>query len=310
MPHVVLNPNARQLQRHPGLVRELSFLTRGRGRVWVTRNLDELAVAARSIARAPDRVALCGGDGTFMAGVTALVRATSGQVPPLALIPAGTVATVARQWGAAGELTASVDRFLRLGPVVPTEEHGTLRVSADGVARYGFTFGTGLVASFFRRYEAAGAGGLPAAALIFARVFFGSLVDDGYSRQILDPLPCRLHVEQETLEPRSYSLIVSSVLTSVGLGLKVTYRASEELERPHLVASSLPARRLGPQAFRVLRGRGLADDSGFDDLVKSFSVSFPAGESGPYVFDGDLFQARQIQVSAGPRIAVVTVPCP
>jgi diacylglycerol kinase (ATP) len=311
VPHVVLNPNARQLRRHPGLLRELTQLTRGRGQVWVTRDLGELEMVARRIAAVPgDRVALCGGDGTFMAGVTALARAGGGRVPPLALIPAGTVATVARQWGAAGELTATVDRFLRLGATPPADEHATLRIVADGVVRYGFTFGTGLVARFFERYEAGGSGGLPAAAVIFGRVFLGSFVDDPYSRAILDPIGCRLLVEQRPLEPRAYSLIVSSVLRSVGLGLRVTHRASEDLERPHLVASSLPARRLGPQALRVCRGRGLTGPGGVDALVRSFAVRFPTDQPGPYVFDGDLFQARQIQVSAGPRIAVVRVPCP
>ncbi len=309
MPHVLLNPNARQLRCNPGLLRELSVVSRGRGRVWVTRDLDELEVVARHIMGSrPDRVALCGGDGTFMAGLTALARAGSGRVPPLALIPAGTVATVARQWGAAGELTATVDRFLRLGSSTPTDEHATLRIIADGVDRYGFTFGTGLVARFFERYEAAGADGLAAAALIFARVFLGSYVNDACSRAILDPLPCHLLVEEHSLEAHAYSLIVSSVLRSVGLGLQVTQRASEDPDRPHLVASTLPARRLGPQAIRVMRGRGLV--GGVDELVRTFGVRFPAARQGPYVFDGDLFQAGQIQISAGPRIAVVRVPGP
>jgi diacylglycerol kinase (ATP) len=123
---------------------------------------------------------------------------------------------------------------------------------------------------------------------------------------VLDPLPCRLTVDGRTHAPQAYSLIVSSVLTTVGLGIRVTHRASEDPLRPHLVASSLPARKLGPQAPRALLGLPLRGLDGFDDLVRSFTVRF-AG-SGPYVFDGDLFQAHEIQVSAGPRIAVVRVP--
>jgi hypothetical protein len=272
--------------------------------VWVTSSLDELDALAPRIVGS-DRVALCGGDGTFMAGVTALARVSTGVLPPLALIPAGTVATVARHWGAAGELTAAVDRFLRLGVGVLTDEHATLRIEADGVVRHGFTFGTGLVARFFDRYDAGGAGGLPAADRIFARVFAGSLFGDAYASSVLDPLPCQLAVEGRTLVPKAYSLIVSSVLETVGLGIRVTHRASEDPLRPHLVASSLPARKLGPQAPRALMGLPLRGPGGFDDLVRSFTVRF-AG-SGPYVFDGDLFQAHEIQVSAGPRIAVVRV---
>ena len=107
-------------------------------------------------------------------------------------------------------------------------------------------------------------------------------------------------------QPPAYSLVIASVIRDVGLHLLVTYRGGEDPDRPHLVAAPLSPRELGPQAPRVFLGRALQGDGCFDGLVGSFSVRF-ATDSGPYVLDGDVFHAREVEVRAGPRIRVITV---
>jgi diacylglycerol kinase (ATP) len=307
---ILVNPHARRLRQAPGLIGRIRALANGRARVHVTRSLDELAGAAAAIAeRGSTRVILCGGDGTFMAGLTALDRACDGGVlPELVLAPAGTVATVARNFGHTSGVVATVERVL-MGPLPAAIERPTLRVSAEGrasVTHVGFMFGTGLVARFFDRYYEGGAAGYAGAARIVARVFAGSFVADAYSRSVLDPIPCTLSVENERLPARAYSLILASVVRDVGLHLHVTYRAAEDPDRPHLVASSLSPRRLGPQAPRVFLGRGLTGDGGYDGLVREFSVAFDGSAGGPYVLDGDIFHAREVGVRAGPRISVLS----
>jgi len=271
--------------------------------VTVTRSLDELEQAAEAMkSAAVERVVLCGGDGSFMAGLTALWQRGFDPLPEICLAPGGTVATVARNLGQRASLLQTVRRATAASDRLRHIEHPTLRVSeVNGATRIGFIVGTGLVARFFQRYYAAGAGGYAAAARIVARVFVGSFVSDAYSRSVLDPLGCTLSVEGRELAPRAYSLVVSSVVRDLGLHMWVTHRAAEDPERPHLVASPLPARALGPQAPRVLLGRRLRGEGCFDGLVREFSVRFPDGP-GPYVLDGDLFRAEQVDVSAGPKI--------
>lgn len=309
--HFVLNPHARRLARDPALIRRIEAMSGDRAQVWVTRSLDELARAARQVALdRPDVVVLCGGDGTFMAGVTALERAYGGAaLPALALAPAGTVATVARNWGTRAGVLDVAEHVLS-GRSLRAQERPTLWVREHGGAsRVGFTVGTGLVARFFDRYYAAGAGGTRTALAIVARIFTGSLIGDRYAKSVLEPLPCTLTADGHELSPRAFSLVVSSVLVDLGLHMRVTYRAGSDFERPHLVASALPTTQLGPQWPRVLRGLPLRGprSSCFDSLVTSFSVSFPEGQRGPYVLDGDVFHASAIQVSAGPRIRVLAV---
>jgi diacylglycerol kinase (ATP) len=301
---VIVNANAAAFADDPGLAGAVMRAASG-ARVHVTSSVGELASAARAAADGDaERVVLCGGDGSLMAGVTALAAAfEADRLPEVVPAPGGTVATVARNFGQRASLLETVRRAAG-GRELRSALRPTLRVvEPSGETRIGFIFGTGLVARFFDRYYATGAGGYSAAARIVARVFVGSFVADRYSRSVLDPLPCALEVEGRELPPRAYSLLVCSVVRDLGLHMHVTHRAGEDPARPHLVASPLEPRRLGPQVFRVLAGRRLRGAGNFDDLVAGFRVTFPA-PGGPYVFDGDLFHAASVDVAAGPRVRI------
>jgi diacylglycerol kinase (ATP) len=305
---IIVNPHARRFRVRPALVEELTALAGVRATVSVTPTLDELERVARAAReRGSERVVLCGGDGTFMAGLSALARVFGERaLPELVFAPAGTVATVARNWGHTRDLLETVKR-VSSDAALPSELRPTLRIrEPDANERLGFMFGSGLVARFFDRYYAAGAGGYPAAARIAARVFAGSFLGDAYSRSVLDPLPCVLSVDGRELEARAYSLVLASVVRDVGLHLWVCHRAGEDPERPHLVASALSPSKLGPQAPRVFLGKPLIGEGCFDGLVHELELRF-AAEVGPYVLDGDVFHAKTVVVSAGPRIRVVSV---
>jgi diacylglycerol kinase (ATP) len=303
---IVVNTGAHAFRRKPALADRVEALARGRASVRRTRSLAELEQAVSELGAA-DRVVLCGGDGTFMAGVSALAQSRGEQaLPELVLAPGGTVATVARNWGQRARLLETVRAALDPERQGSLQSRPTLRVrELNAVERIGFIFGTGLVAKFFERYYASGAGGSATAARIVARIFVGSFVGDAYSRGVLEPMPCTLSVDGRELAPRAYSLVVCSVVRDLGLHMLVTHRAGEDPSRPHLVASPLPTRALGPQAPRVLVGKPLAGEGNFDDLMGRFRLRFPDGE-GPYVLDGDVFRARQVDVSAGPPIRVRT----
>ncbi|XXY53781.1 diacylglycerol kinase family protein [Sorangium sp. So ce269] len=291
-----------------------------------TSSVAELAEVCDRIARrGTDLVAISGGDGSFMAGVTALARAFGERsLPPLALLPGGTVATVARNWGMSGDPAALLARIvrdhrdLRSGAAARgAVRRPTLRARAttrSGVEeRIGFIFGTGLVASFFDVYYERGGDGYSAAARIVARVFVESFYGGACARRVLDPLPCTIEVEGRQLAPRAWSLICSSVVRDLGIHMRVTYRAGEDLDRPHLVASALPPRGLGPRAPLVLAGRRIGGKDHFDDLVRDFTVRFGASagaaslDEGPYILDGDPLRASEIRISAGPSIDVLSL---
>ncbi len=307
---LVVNATARHLRDGSALREALVRAAAAAGaRVHETRSLAELDDVARAIAsRGTRAVVLAGGDGSHMAGASALARAFAGAPPPVALAPGGTVNTVARNLGMRGPTRAWAERVVveacRAAP--RTTEQPTLRVRDDaGGDRVGFIFGAGLVAAFFDEYYAGGGQGLLPAAGIAARVFAGSLVGSSLAARVLAPVACMLEVDGARRDGAAWSLVLASVLRDVGLHVRATYRAGEDPERFHVVASGLPPRGLALQFPRVLSGRAMAGEGRVDALARSLRVAFDAG--GAYVLDGDVMRAREVGIDVGPVLRVVSM---
>jgi len=321
---LVLNRRARHLAGDGPVRRALLDAARETGAcIHETHGIDELDAAARTMAaRGTSRVILAGGDGSYMAGVTALARAFSERpLPTITFAPGGTVSTVARNWCRSGNNgnkrnkgrgwgareAAAIVRAAR-EPSPSVESHPTLRVTDDrGGERVGFIFGAGLVASFFEEYNASPAPGYAAAAGIVARVFAQSFVGGALAHRVLDPVEATLTLDGEAQRPPAWSLVLASVVRDVGLHMWVTPRAGEALDAFHAVASPLGPRALGPQmplvlAGKRLRGRGHVDEPRARDL----SLRFRDDARGAYVLDGDLIHAREVRVRVGPVLRLAT----
>jgi diacylglycerol kinase family enzyme len=324
---VVVNRCARNLAHEGPLTRELTRPREG-VRVVETSSLDELDAAAReAVARSrserPYAVVLAGGDGSYMAGVTALVRAleargrTARELPPIALAPGGTVSTVARNWGLEGDRAAHAKRLLDAvvrGAVTATLRP-TLRVRDMQSTRIGFIFGAGLVARFFEVYEAEGARGYGGAASIVARIFAGSFAGGALARRVLEPVPMTIEVDGERAPFDRASLVAASVVRDLGLHMHLLHRAAEAMDRFHVVATPLGPARLGPQMPLVLAGRPLLGPR-VDALAASLAIAFPSpdggapsagrGADGAYVLDGELLRTDRVRVEPGPVLTILS----
>jgi hypothetical protein len=337
---VIVNANARRFVERPERLATIATLAAGRATVHVTRSRAELAAAAEACRdQGAEVVVLSGGDGTYGAGATALADAYGDRaLPLLALAPGGTVGTVPRTLGLAvgGDL---VEAFARLLHAAASGRHAiretpTLAVRADeGARRLAFIFGSGLVARFFALYDAkaaaqtagaedefggpSGGGGYGAAAKIVARVFLESFYGGVYARRVLDPIACTVFVDGVRLPWGGSTLVVASVIDDLGIGMRVTWRAGEDPQRPHVVVSGLAPRALGPRMPRVLRGRPIGDpgEPHFDGLVGHLRLEFPGGAhdagamapGGPFVVDGDVRRAYTVDVTAGPTVRLLRI---
>ncbi len=317
---LILNRHARHLRKDGPIRRALLDTARDVGAVvHETGELAELERAARTIAaRGSARIVLAGGDGSYMAGVTALVRAFGERpLPPIALAPGGTVGTVARNWGAArlGWGAKGAERILRRAAGAEHVEivrRPTLRVSDDeGRDHVGFMFGAGLVAGFFDEYYAAPVQGYGAAASIVARVFVQSFVGGPLAKRVLEPVAAKLTVDGFEAAPARWSLVLASVIRDVGLHMLVTPHAGATAGAFHAVASPLGPSALGPQLPRVLAGKRLQGAGHVDvpaarELVLRFAgaVAESAGRK-TYVLDGDVLRASEVRVRPGPAIDVL-----
>jgi diacylglycerol kinase (ATP) len=306
---VIVNRTARRLATDTPLRRALlSACERGGARVHETTTLPDLdRVAAELAARGAGAVVLAGGDGSHMAGVTALARVFGEALPPVALAPCGTVCTIARNFGTRGTARSWTERIVLAAcdGTANIEKKATLRVMDDaGGERVGFIFGAGLVARFFEVYYGSRRQGLGTAADIAARVFAGSFVGSPLARRVLDPTRCTAVVDGVPHGCHEWSLIVASVVRDVGLHLLATYRAGKALDRFHVVGSGVSPRALGPQLPRVFLGRPLRGEPRIDALAQSLRVRFEAPE-GSYVLDGDVFRASDARVEAGPVLPLL-----
>ncbi len=309
---VIANTNARAYRRNPSLLSGVHKITTGRANVHVTRHVEDLASICAGIAeRGSDLVVISGGDGSFMYGVTALARVFEPRkLPRIALLPTGTVATVARNFGLKGPPLELLKRLIHRPDDFETKRNMSLRVrqtlGAETTERIGFMFGTGLVAHFMDIYYADGALGYPGAARIATRVFLDSFYGGPYARRVLTPMPCTIESNGAQLGGDRWSLICAAAIRKLGIGMNITYRAGEDLERVHLIASQLPPYALGPQALPVLLGKPIGGAGHVDDLFTSFIVRF--APDGPYVLDGDALRASEVHVSAGPPLDLVALP--
>ncbi len=311
-PHLVVNLRAGRLGRDGPLLAALRRAGSDGCILHETGSLPELEAASQAIAEArPHTVLFAGGDGSAMAGLTALVDAYAAHdgapLPRVGLVPGGTVSTVARNYGFRGAPAAYAARLVACATddASPTVPAGTLRVVDDaGVARVGFIFGGGLVARFFELYEADGARGYAAAARIVARVFASSFVLGEAARRVLTPSPAKITLDGDEQPARAYSLVVAATVRDLGLGMRVTYRAGEDPARVHVVASPLGARALGPQMPLVLLGLRLLGRGHVDALARVTTIEL-AGAGAPFILDGDLFHAERVTIEPGPTLQLV-----
>jgi diacylglycerol kinase family enzyme len=304
---IVLNRQAGKLREAGALDQAIAAASdRDGARLHESRDLAELDRIARTIAARGTRlVILAGGDGSCMEGLTALARAFGqARLPTVAFAPAGTVCTIARNVGVHG--AAGAERLIRAAcdGGGRTVRWPTLRVRDDaGGDRIAFIFGAGLVHRFFELYDGSGRG-LAEAARIATQVFAGSIVGSSFARRVLDRVSSTVTVDGVTHPNASWSLLVASVLRDVGLHFLVTYRAGEERDRFHLVASGLSPRALGAQAPRVLAGKPLLGEPRIDELARSVRIVFEDPDAA-YVLDGDLVRARSVTVQVGPVVSLL-----
>jgi diacylglycerol kinase (ATP) len=304
---LVLNRVARHLKKDDGLAEVLAGAAREAGvTLHETRSVGDLARLAGDLAsRGTDAVVLAGGDGSYMAGTSALARAFGERLPPVAFAPGGTASTVLRNWGYEGPMHAYARRVVlaaaRGGGRITMRP--TLRVRDDaGRDALGFIFGAGLVASFFDAYYASPVQGYGGAAAIVARIFAGSFVGGELARRILEPVPMSLTVDGRECDKKAFSLVAASVVRNLGLHMMLLYRAAEANDAVHIVASPLGARALGPQMPRVLRGQRLRGEGHVDTLAKAAILRFAGEGPGAYVLDGELLRACEVRVGPGPLI--------
>jgi diacylglycerol kinase family enzyme len=302
---VIVNPNAFGVRRRRGITAELRALVGDRGEVVETLGETDLAEAANRFARnGVNVVATCGGDGTNLTTLTALVRAYGAdRLPRFALLRGGTVNTVAQNLGVRGDPTAV------LGAVLRRLDSGAAVVRRQDLlvvnGMVGFLFAAGMGARFLEAYYGGLGPGLAWAGLLAARTVVSSLVVGPFARRLFAPVNLVLELDGERA-PQSMSapkFVIASTVPDVGIGMRVAWRAGSEPGRFHVVASGLSTVEMAMQLGRVRNGQPLDGTPHLDEMAAHARLAFHREET--FTLDGELFRARTVEISCGPALEVL-----
>jgi diacylglycerol kinase family enzyme len=285
---VLKNANAGRRRKHAG-ADEISALLAGQGQLVETHSPGELGEVAREILAIPGAlVGVWGGDGSLTAALSALRAAQpTGKLPPVAILPGGTMNLVARSVGIRGpaiEVLARLLAHLRHGHTVP----GVLRTPIEADGHVGFLFGVGLLANFLEVLYEGGRAGARRSLSVLGGASLQALWGGGIIKRLFAPFTARLSVDGTRWEKERWVNISAGGIESLGLGFHPYLRAQEKPGHFHLIAHDLSPLRTVAQLPGIWLHRGMRNVS--DAVTRS--VRIEAEQPLVYSFEGELFPAQ------------------
>lgn len=276
--------------------------------VAITRNADGIRPALQRFLDTPvDAIALCGGDGTNHAALTALGDLLDpGTMPPIALLRGGTMNTIANALGIVGTPRGLLDNLIGATQPIATRPTGLIRVDDGTRVRRGFLFGTGLMARFLQEYYRAPDPSPTHAALTLARAVAGVPTGGAFARRLLRPDLLQLqHDEQPWPIPPCRGLLASTV-PEIGLGFTPFPRCDERAGAFHTLAVVCPPMTLVGALPAIYRGTHCGHPGIPDRVVSRLSIH--SDEGFPFVLDGDVYPCRGALVATWDRSVPIVQP--
>ncbi len=307
MPIVVfVNPASRANRRDPGRALRFTEILGETGHVLSPASSDALASEAQKVAQAqPSIIGVHGGDGTLHWTITALVRAYGERpLPPLALLPGGTMNVVA------SSLDIRAQPEALLAQLVAEEKAAR---PPDVVARrcmkiqgeYGFVFGIGLITNFLQEYYAEGDYGARRAIWILVRSILSEATTGRYAKRIFRRFHGRVFVDGEILPWTALLGLGAATVREVGLGFKLNHRADDHPGRFSVLAIHSSPLGLTWDLRAVRQGRGMSPRRAWSAVATRLVIE-PDKPETLYTVDGDLYQARgNLSVELGPALSFV-----
>jgi diacylglycerol kinase family enzyme len=302
---VITNPRSKENKRDPSQMRHLGYLLGSRGSAEATKSLDDLYRVAEEFRAADiDVLGINGGDGTIHVTLTAFLQVYGeAPFPKVAILPGGTLNTVARGLGIRGDsqrlLYEILDRYHQ-GEELKLREQALLQVGE----RFGFIFGNGLVANFLDAYYATGRPSPTTGALLVLRAIGSALLRGRFARHLFRRFVGQVTVDGELWSRRDFATLIGSTVPEIGLGFKPFHRCYEE--RGHFAFVGIHAGPLGAilDLPRIHRGRGLRRDRAISAVARD--IHLQSDEPWHYTIDGDLYRdVRELTIRTGRTLQMV-----
>lgn len=279
-----------------------------RGHMAQPHSREELVEVARRFRdHGIDILAINGGDGTAHTVLTAFLQAFgTDPLPPVALLPGGTMNTVASGIGLRGHaaevLGALVNRYHQGEPIASVERN--LLCVPGEQAQYGFLFGNGLISNFLEVYYEGSEPTPRKAAWILAKAVLSAMVGGGLIRRLMRPIELEVEVNGETWPATNWLSIGAGTVDDIGLRFRPFHLAPRHPDHIHAVAFGCTAMQLVGQLPRIWMAKETVAP-GIRSLVTP-RIVMRAKHSIPYMVDGDFHEGGStLTVEAGPRIRLL-----
>lgn len=329
---IVLNPNARRV-RHEFLerARRLERITGRHGKVYATRNLDELRSAVEQLMRdRPEFVVTDGGDGTLHWVLNEAKKHVSSvaEVPPLLPTNGGTIDFVARKVGVKGnaesivrELVKKLDRGARPNVVEidslileGTEQSETGELTS--FSRLGFALAAGGIGQrFFSKYYSERELGRGAIVRVVAKAVASRIAGQlhiplpdrmlRYGRDVFAPTHARVAIDGEEVPGEHHGAIhAGSIDVSLG-GVFRVFPLAKDRGSVHFQAGEIIPSEIIRALPALARGGAIPSEHLREVAGAEMRISALGPESLAPIIDGEAFTGlRELIVRPGPRIKV------
>jgi diacylglycerol kinase family enzyme len=315
---VVLNPKSRKNLRDPRAADRLARALGDHGVVRLCRSIDELHRAAEDFkALEIDVLGISGGDGTNHVTITGFLNVYAGMaLPQLAFLRGGTMNTVANSVGVRrGRPEGLLGRVIRSyvarasAPLENVERH-VMRFTqlADGESRYGFLFGTGVVAGFLAEYYRDEEPSPLVAAKTLLRGVGSTIVRGEMIRRMARPFRGSVSIgDGERWEERDYLAVAAGTIDQIGLNFRPFYRYDELPGAFHMVGIYTTPFGFARELPRIWRAKPMRPGRAHEAVAPRAIVRSGDGTM-KYMIDGDLHQTTgEVEITVGPRVKLVVV---
>lgn len=306
---IISNPNSRRNRRFPEQMRRLAYVLGKDDVDATTKTVDDVDAVARRFRDADiDILALNGGDGTNHVTLTSFIEVYGDQpLPMIALLRGGTMNTVSNAIGIRGTpsslLVNIVEKYYLKQPFEISERE-LLRITDEENTRYGFIFGTGIVANFLRLYYDTGNPSPTTAVRVLGRILASGLVRGPLVRGLFEPARGSLSVDGVPWQNGEYYSVAASTIDQIGLGFRPFVRCAAKPGYFHALTIKGRPSRVIAQLPKIRLGRPLPQKQMPDTLAKA--LVFESEAPIEYTIDGDLHGCgRTVTVESGRRLRII-----
>jgi len=246
-----------------------------------------------------------GGDGTVSQVTTALLRTWPREsLPSLYVLHTGTMNTISKSTGNRGTPMEQLKHLVDGSPMTKTRRW-PIQV---GESRWGWLFGTGLIASYIEEYERGPDPTSPKkAAQTLARAVAAAFTGGELHDRVFQRVNAEVVVDGRTWPIRDWLLLSAGGMHDLGLGFRPHMKVLDHPEHFHLLGVGSTATRFAGDLLPIRLGRLPRRSLVFDAPAREVRLS--SDKAIRYNLDGELEQgAARLTLRAGPALTFLLPP--